>query len=59
MRVEHRIYTEFDVEPERAFWECSCGASGTAPNYTVDLASDRHIPKDEMRIDTNKPLGEI
>jgi len=59
MRVTHKIYTEHDAEPERAFWECSCGASGTAPNYTVDLASDRHIPEGDMRVDTNRPLGGI
>jgi len=25
----------------------------------VDLASDRHIPEGDMRVDTNRPLGGI
>jgi hypothetical protein len=54
MKTEHRIYTEH--VHDRWYWECSCGRSGSSSAHRVDLASDRHIPEDEMRVDTNRPL---
>lgn len=56
--TEHKIYTEEieDSDGERSYWECSCGAGGSAATYKVDIASDRHIKEEDTRIDTNKPL---
>lgn len=34
---------------DRVYWECSCGRSGSAASWTVDLAVDRHIPEGETR----------
>lgn len=45
----HRIHTEY--EGERGRWECSCGMAGSAPVENVDLASDRHIPDGDGRVD--------
>jgi hypothetical protein len=52
---EHRVWIGPDDEdPERSVWDCSCGAGGSAPEYLVDLASDKHIKPGEHRIDTNR-----
>ena len=54
--ADHRIHTDRDGISSRARWECSCGAAGSAPSETVDLASDKHIREGESRVDTNRPL---
>ena len=54
--MDHKIYTEEDEKnPDRSFWECSCGTSGSCPTYKVDQASDNHINYDagDTRVDTN------
>lgn len=55
-RVEHRVFTDWDTV--RAFWECSCGRSGSADVDRVDVVSDAHIDYDagERRVDTSSPL---
>jgi hypothetical protein len=30
-------------DDERSYWECSCGRSGSAASWRVDIASDKHI----------------
>jgi hypothetical protein len=52
--TEHRIHTEH--EGERAYWECSCGRGGSAEWDRVDLASDKHIPEGDRRVDTTRPF---
>jgi hypothetical protein len=33
-------------------WECDCGIGGsTGDQLQTDLASDKHIPEEDMRID--------
>jgi hypothetical protein len=55
--VEHKIYTEeLEDNPNRSYWECSCGSSGSASSDRVDLASDKHLKDGDTRIDTNRPL---
>jgi len=54
MREEHKIYLY--TELGRDWWECSCGISGSAPEGNGDLAADKHIGPDDLRIDTNRPL---
>jgi hypothetical protein len=54
MKTEHKIYMY--TEGGRDYWECSCGMAGSCREGDGDLASDRHIGDDEMRIDVNKPL---
>jgi len=55
--TEHKIYTEeLEDNPDRSYWECSCGAGGSASTFKVDIASDRHIKEGDSRIDTNRPL---
>ena len=48
----HRVYTEY--EDERGYWECSCGHGGSASADRVELASDKHIPEGDRRIDTTR-----
>lgn len=50
----HRIYTE-ELDDDRSYWECDCGTSGSASTQKVDIASDKHIPEDDHRVDVNKP----
>jgi hypothetical protein len=47
MNLEHRIFTEDEDDRGRSYWECSCGTSGSAPAYSVDVASDKHIKYDQ------------
>lgn len=55
--TDHKIYQWSDEEIGREYWECTCGACGSAPEGKGDLASDRHIKPGESRSDTNRPLG--
>lgn len=47
------IHREDDagLRETRAYWECSCGTSGSAAEHKVDEASDRHIPEGDQRVD--------
>jgi hypothetical protein len=36
--MEHVVRTRFEGD-----WDCSCGRTGSAPEYRVDEASDKHI----------------
>jgi hypothetical protein len=38
---DHIVETAF--EDDQAYWECSCGKSGSSSIYLVDVHSDRHI----------------
>lgn len=33
----------FEMENERTSWECDCGAAGSAPSHSVDLAAEKHV----------------
>lgn len=57
MTIHHKIHTYEEDDDERCYWECSCGSSGSAPAWKVDLASDKHIKYDigETRSDISKP----
>lgn len=59
--MEHRIYTEEEIDdegfPTRAFWECSCGRSGSADPYAD--AHELHIDFDDPNtrvVYTSRPL---
>jgi len=42
----------YEIDDERTAWECSCGRSGSAADWKVDEASDRHIREaDGNRVD--------
>ena len=43
--TEHVVQME-DLDDERTMWECSCGRSGSAASWKVDVASDRHIQEE-------------
>jgi hypothetical protein len=53
----HIVRTTFSTEwtngDKRGWWECDCGRSGSAPEYRVDEASDKHIDYDagDKRVD--------
>jgi len=51
----HRIYT-VDTGA-RSYWQCSCGVSGSAPSWSVDLHSDRHLERGDRRIDCSSYEG--
>jgi len=48
--TEHIIQME-DIDDDRTAWECSCGRSGSAASWKVDVASDKHIREGEGRVD--------
>lgn len=52
--TDHRVYTEY--EGDRAYWQCSCGASGSCAAEDADLRSDKHIDytAGEGRVDTSR-----
>lgn len=53
--MDHYIHTRYD-DADRAYWECSCGHAGSTDAWRVDIASDKHIPEGERRIDTSRPF---
>jgi hypothetical protein len=55
MSTHHKVFIE--TVNGRDFWECSCGAAGSAPEGNGDVASDRHIRPEDRRVDTNRRLN--
>ncbi len=50
----HRIRTNYSND-DRHSWECSCGAGGSvSSDRDVDIASDKHIPEGDHRIDGHR-----
>jgi hypothetical protein len=50
----HVIWT--DYRSERAYWQCSCGRSGSCAEWKADLHSDEHIDYDagDRRVDRHR-----
>jgi hypothetical protein len=54
--VEHRIFVNYGVRPDDfASWECSCGKGGSAPDWRVDEASQRHVSFRDRVVSISKP----
>jgi hypothetical protein len=50
--MEHRVTVYDEDEDLRTAWECDCGRGGSVSAMSdVGVASDRHIPEGDSRID--------
>lgn len=45
MAERHIIETEDDVDNDRSYWQCDCGAAGSCATYKVDFAAEKHVPE--------------
>lgn len=46
MAERHTIEVDEDVDNDRSYWQCDCGAAGSCSPDRADIAAELHVPKD-------------
>ena len=47
MSAKHVIEIHRDGDTDRSYWECDCGAAGSAATDRVDIAAEKHVGEGE------------